>query len=105
MSGWGRMRRMLRLDGEDLSWKKIVLLIVLFLGLLFAWVQRYELKTVDGKWGAYRLDRWTGATRVISNNRQTDVDYELPRGEASASHTSSRPHGGSCESAPAGVSM
>lgn len=105
MSGWERMRQMLRLDGEDMSWKKIVLLIVLFFGLLFAWIQRYELKTVDGKWGAYRLDRWTGATRVISNNRQTDVDYELPRSEANPSHAASRPHGSSCESAPAGVRM
>jgi hypothetical protein len=91
MKAWDKLRQALRLDGEDMSWKKILLLVVLFCGLLFAWINRYELKTVDGKWGAYRLDRWTGATRVISNNRQTDVDYELPRPEAGISHTTAGP--------------
>ena len=91
MKALEKMFKSLRIDGEDMSWKKIVLLIVLFSGLLFAWILRYELKTVDGKWGAYVLDRWTGSTRVISNNRQTDVDYEMPRQEKSASMTVSRP--------------
>lgn len=105
MTAWDRIRQALRLDGQDMSWKKIVLLIVLFSGLLFAWIQRYELKTVEGKWGAYRLDRWTGATRVISNNRQTDVDYELsPRSEGNPSITSGGPRAGEC-AATAGNSI
>jgi hypothetical protein len=97
MSGWEKIRRAIRLDGEDMSWKKIVLLLALFCGLLFAWIQRYEIKTVEGKWGAYRLDRWTGATRVIANNRQTDVDYEVKMNDIPSSHTSSKVHPGACE--------
>ncbi len=100
MSGWEKIRQKIRLDGEDMSWKKIVLLIVLFNGLLFAWIQRYEIRIVEGKWGAYRLDRWTGATRVISNNRETDVDYEFRRNDNPAAFASSRSQPGACETTP-----
>jgi len=100
MSVWQKIRKTIRLDGEDMSWKKVVLLIVLFYGLLFAWIQRYEIKIVEGKWGAYRLDRWTGGTRVISNNRETDVEYELKKTERQGSLTSSKQHAGSCEPRP-----
>lgn len=97
MSVWNKIRETIKLDGEDMSWKKIVLLIVLFYGVLFAWIHRYEIKIIEGKWGAYRLDRWTGGTRVISNNRETDVEYELRRNDKPANLTSSKECKGACE--------
>lgn len=71
------------------AWQRIALGAVAIAALLSIWLGRYEL-TVGGPGAVYRLDRLTGAIRLVHGRCSYEVREAKPTGGAPGDQT---PHG------------